>query len=310
MEEIKCILCESDKIHLIAPVNTSELARLYHIRAGVNVKKFFLQDSIHLYHCKNCDLKFFWPAVTGDGKFYDDLQEYPGYFLKDKFEYLKAAEYIDKNDDVLEIGCGEGIFTNFITCRSYHGLELSDKAIAKAKEKGIDIGKQSIEEYSAHTKTRYDVVCFFQVLEHISDPKKFITNALKCLNPGGKLIIAVPSEDSFIKDAVNFYLNMPPHHVSRWTDRCLEKIATLFGLTINSTIHEPLHSIHKNFYLKTKFFTSLSGFLGIRRKQINMSFAGTVVYAMSAIAAFFCSPFLGNKRKINGQSVLVVYTKH
>jgi len=309
MNAIQCIFCKSGNVILTDSIDTDQLIKLYQKRAGVDVKRFFDQESISICSCKDCGLKFFWPVISGDGKFYDDLQDYPGYFLKDKTEYREAAKYITINDEVLEIGCGEGLFADFISSRSYLGLEFSDKAIEKANLKKLNVVKQSIEEHANFAKEKYDVVCSFQVLEHVNDPGEFIKHGLCCLKPGGKLIIAVPSEDSFIRDAVNFYLNMPPHHVSRWSDETLKKNAGIFNLKINDTIHEPLHAIHKKFYLKTIIFKKLTEIFGIRRKYVDPGFACTMIYIAATTAAFIASPFLNDPEKINGQSVLVVYSK-
>ena len=81
---------------------------------------------------------------------------------------------------------------------------------------------------------------------------------IDCLKPGGKLIIAVPSDDSFIRGAVNAYLNMPPHHASRWPDKTIKNIAPLFNINFIELHHEPLHKIHRRFYAKTKIYHFLN----------------------------------------------------
>ncbi|MGX3011277.1 hypothetical protein ACWIUD_06935 [Helicobacter sp. 23-1044] len=87
------------------------------------------------------------------------------------------------------------------------------------------------------------------------------------------LIIAVPSEDSFLKYAVNGILNMLPHHISRYSDKTLEFIAREFNLTLLEIYHEPVQSVHFDFYKSTiwaKYFlkTPLID-RGILRKVIN-----------------------------------------
>jgi SAM-dependent methyltransferase len=42
---------------------------------------------------------------------------------------------------------------------------------------------------------RFDVICMFHVLEHIFEPGPFLSNCAACLEPGGRLIIEVPSLD-------------------------------------------------------------------------------------------------------------------
>lgn len=304
-----CILCGSNDITILESINTRYLAALYKKRAHVNVESFFNGDRIEYCNCKKCELKFYWPLQIGDGKFYDELQQYNGYYLKEKAEFTEAAKFIKKEDSVLEVGCGEGLFQNYIEYKSYTGLEFSDEAINKARVKGIDVIKQNLEEHAKQNLEKYDVVCYFQVLEHVENPKDFIQNSIVCLKPGGKLILAVPSEDSFIAQAVNCYLNMPPHHASRWPDTTLRKLGELFHLTLIQLYHEPLHQRHRFFYVKTKIYHVLNSFYKIKYKLIDISMANSFLYAVTWGLSFLLTPFFTNKN-IEGQSVMAVYTKN
>ncbi len=50
---------------------------------------------------------------------------------------------------------------------------------------------------------------------------------------------------------------MPPHHVSRFSDKTLQTIAQIFSLRLVNIYHEQVQSEHKNFYKNVvwaKFF--------------------------------------------------------
>lgn len=309
MNEMQCILCRSKNISTIENIDTHQLARLYQSRADVDVKRFFSKESLLFVNCNDCKLKFYYPSITGDSKFYDDLQKYNNYYIKAKAEYVEAAKCISSTDEILEIGCGEGAFRNFINCRTYTGLEFSDKAIKKATDKGLFVLKKQVEEYAPLNKEKFDIVCCFQVLEHVENPENFIKQSIACLKQGGRFIIAVPGEDSFINQAINFYLNMPPHHVSRWTDESLKNIALLHNLELSSLIHEPLQSFHKLFYLKTVITKRLNKFWRRPVKSIDPGFPGILLYGFATLLAYILSPFFTKFRNIRGQSVIAVYTK-
>lgn len=66
-------------------------------------------------------------------------------------------------------------------------------------------------------------------------------------------MVAVPSEDSFIQYATNGILNMPPHHISRFSDKSLQYIAKIFNLELISIWHETVQPEHKAFYQATMF---------------------------------------------------------
>ena len=304
---ISCILCKSADTAVSDSIDAKQLSILYKKRAGAEVERFFKQPTIHLYTCGNCGLKFYWPQAIGDGKFYDELLRYSGYYLEEKAEFTEASKLISANDHVLEVGCGEGLFTNFIQCKSYAGLEFSEDAIVKARKKGLNVINQTLEQHAASHPESYDVVCYFQVLEHVEEPGKFIDDSLKCLKRGGKLLVAVPSEDSFIKNVVNFYLNMPPHHASRWTDKALEKVAELFNLEVVKLFHEPLHVVHKKFYIKTAIYKKAIAVLGKKYKPVDRSVTGSLLYGIATILSYPGAAFLA--KDLTGQSVFVVYKK-
>jgi SAM-dependent methyltransferase len=264
-------------------LDTKILSNLYKKRANVEVKHIFANhSSISFCGCKSCGLLFYYPIILGDGKFYEDLQSYPGYYLEEKEDYTIACKYITASDDVLEVGCGAGFFTNFIKPKSYVGLEFNDKAIGLAKGKGLDVRKQFLQEHAQENAEKYDVVCFFQVLEHIEDPRAFITDALKCLKKGSKLILAVPAEDSHNADAVNAYLNMPPHHATRWSDATLKNIASLFNIQLVDIIHENIQPIHekvKDFKKGSRYLQKIN-YIGLDMQQTghNHSFSEVDVF--------------------------------
>jgi SAM-dependent methyltransferase len=309
MERINCPLCNSSRTKTIESIDTATLQRLYKTRAGVAVGRFFNTESVEEVECDECGLKFYWPQVVGDGEFYDSLQKLDGYYLAEKDEFFRAAQSIKPTDNVLEIGCGEGIFGSMIQCRSFTGLEFSDDAIEKAKRKGLKVLKQSIQEHAQHHHEEYDVVCYFQVLEHIKDPGGFIRQSLLCLKRGGKLLIAVPSEDSFINQVSNFYLNMPPHHASKWRDQTLKKIADLNNLSVEYIYHEPLNKAHRKFYLSTIAYKRLNNLFNREQKVVDSRFSSTALHAASVLFSFVASALFQGK-SIRGQSVLIQFAKN
>lgn len=305
MNHSACILCNSTQIEEVEVLDVQILCNLYAQRARVDVSRFFTQPQLSVCQCKECQLLFYQPVILGDGKFYEDLQSYKGYYLKEKTDYLEAKKYISNTDEVLEIGCGVGFFTDFIQPKSYTGLEFNDKAIGIAQSKGLNVKKQSLEEHCLENTEKYDVVCFFQVLEHVESPRAFLQDALKCLKKGGKMILAVPSEDSFIAHQTNFYLNMPPHHATRWKDATLSKIAELFGIRQVGIVHEPLLPIHYEFYLKVEIFNKL-------RKIFNRPFKSlekrSSLYVLASVLAKIKLLFSKPQNK-QGQSVIAIYEK-
>ena len=76
---------------------------------------------------------------------------------------------------------------------------------------------------------------------------------IDCLRPGGKLIISVPNNDSFIKDnpLPSKILNMPPHHMGLWGNESLSKLCNIFPLECIELKIEPLQPSQMDTYLYT-----------------------------------------------------------
>jgi 2-polyprenyl-3-methyl-5-hydroxy-6-metoxy-1,4-benzoquinol methylase len=154
---------------------------------------------------------------------------------------------------VLEIGCGPGDFLLRIKERigaQCVGIELNNKAIDEANEKGLTVFHESIKQHARVNKEVYDVVCSFQVLEHISNVNEFLEAQISCLRTGGTLIISVPNNDSWLKRGYNI-LNMPPHHMGLWNKKSLKNLAKLFNLKIDRVAFEPLQEYHVEYYNQT-----------------------------------------------------------
>lgn len=300
---MKCPLCESDNILELEPIDKYKLNKLYKKFTGVDFS-YLLTENILYCECNECKLKFFNPPITGDERFYNSLQKFDWYYMDEKEEYEYAKKYIKKTDKVLEVGCGKGAFAKKISLKNYIGLDSSVNAKIMSAANGIQIENKTIEEYAQQSPNTFDVVISFQVLEHVLDPKNFIENQIKALKIGGKLIISIPSESSFLKYVTNGILNMPPHHVTRWSDETLKFIAKEYSLEIIDIYHEKLQKSHQHQYLTTLLQNSLC-----KNKLIDLSILNKIISKVcSLLSKLFIKGFEQSMLPI-GQNVLVVYKK-
>jgi 2-polyprenyl-3-methyl-5-hydroxy-6-metoxy-1,4-benzoquinol methylase len=170
-----------------------------------------------------------------------------------KWEHEITSKYILPNFKILEVGCAEGDFMKRIKDSlkvEVTGLELNQKAISLARQNNLNVLPQLIQEHSREFIDYYDVVCSFQVLEHISDVHSFIDNKIKCLKKGGKLIVAVPNNDSFIQFDLENILNLPPHHMGLWNKKSLVNLTKIFPLSVEKIYLEPIQTYHLEWFHK------------------------------------------------------------
>jgi len=228
----------------------------YKKHIGIDVQHYFNNEKkLPLFLCPDTGMRFFYPSsLAGDGAFYTSLEDRSGYYDDWKWDYKTAWPFINEESSVLDIGCGRGAFLQKLRdekrCDCY-GLELNPSAFKVLQQKNIPSQMQTIEEHAMEHPNKYDVVCFFQVLEHISSVRSFLDAAIACLKPGGTLILAVPNNQPYLF-GFNKYdsLNLPPHHMGWWNKASLSKLAGLFPLSIVEII--PADFADYNNYLKTK----------------------------------------------------------
>ena len=308
---LACPLSGSKEIRLIETLPVPELVDLYRKDYGIETATEFGQHSeIGFYHSPTSDLKFFYPIVAGSESFYEGLQKYDWYYQESKFEFDFVSRFIKEADHVLEVGSGKGIFREKIGATNYTGLEFSHEAKKLAAARGTTILNESVQSHAERNTGHYDVVCSFQVLEHVAQVRSFIESCIACLKPGGLLIYSVPSADSYIALASNSILNMPPHHVSWWSDACLEYVAKLFDLEIIAIEHERLADIHRKSYAAFIALQAIKNVAGIRDSLLNRSFEYRLASKLAGwIGRFLEKGLIDPSMLPVGQSVTAIYRK-
>ena len=155
-----------------------------------------------------------------------------------------ALKDVPQHADVLDVGCGVGAFLDVLRDRREAratGIDLSSEAVAIAQRLGRSASLGNLVNAVEGRIGEFDVVCVFQVLEHVADPRRFLQRCVRLLKPGGRLCVGVPNNDGYhgfqrIEDAS---LNLPPHHATRWGLRTLRMLERLFPLRLRCLRCEP-----------------------------------------------------------------------
>jgi SAM-dependent methyltransferase len=254
MNDIKSPLTGFKNVSKIRDFDKKWLIKKYNEDFSIDVSSLFEDvGDIALYRCDDSDYSFFVPFVMGDSNFYERLSNFPWYYMEWKWEHEITFKLLKKDMNVLEIGCGNGGFLKRLNATlniSNVGLELNENAVKKLVQDGLDIRMESIENHCTENNNKYDVVCSFQVLEHIANIDSFISSSIKCLKPGGRLIISVPNNDSFIGE-LDHVLNMPPHHVGNWNENSLRYLENIYSIKSEKFYFEPIQSYHLNYFIDT-----------------------------------------------------------
>lgn len=236
------------KAVLVQTLETSRLVEMYKQKCGVDVAaQFNGARSVELFECVDTGYRFWRPSsVAGDEAFYRLLSvAWKNYYRAERWEYGIARRLASSADHLLEIGCGDGYFLRSLEGQMLDavGLELNDETRGRAVTT-FPILHSTVEEMAAQRHGSFDVVCSFQVLEHIPDPASFIQSALRCLSADGQLVISVPNNEYLPHARQEDAFDLPPHHMGHFTPRVMHNLGNFFGIRLVHLTTEPTRRYH------------------------------------------------------------------
>ncbi len=190
--------------------------------------------------CCRCGLHFFAPVIIGGPTLYRALSKHEWYYAPHKWEFAEALTWLSqaRPNRLVELGCGEGHFLHqarrFAT--EVVGTELNPDAARKCRLNGLEVHEATVDDLDG----RFDVITSFQLMEHVDNPGEIVERCVSKLRHDGALIVSVPNQDGIIGELEEDFLNLPPHHASRWERSCFDYIAGHHGLVLEHYAQEPL----------------------------------------------------------------------
>ena len=289
-------------VSLVATLDPIELIREWQRVYQIDITDEFSGiEKIRQYRCNRSGLVFFDPPeAAGSAELYAKLRTFDWYYPVQKWEFDRALSLVAKGQEILELGCGFGHFLKAAQeCgRSVTGVEISPPACEACRREGLEVIQLPKEVERLESGREFDAVVSFQVLEHINDVGGFLRYYLQFLKPGGKLLVAVPNCDGYLKRRFEL-LNLPPHHMSHWDRRSLKGLGESFGLEVLEIRAEPLPNSLVDYYLDT-YIRYLQQEISIWRYILNRRSQG-----------FWRGVFgLGVRRWFPGHTIMAVYRKH
>lgn len=267
MNSIISPVTHTSRVKIISKINTKILIDNYRQIFNIDVSKNFIDiDYVNVCECLTSGYIFFSPkSISGDEDFYKCLEKINWYYQDSKWEYDIAKNILGSGKRILEVGCGKGAFLNKVYFENdCIGLELNDN---NKRNEPFLIKNSTIENYINTNPVKFDWVVSFQLLEHLTDVKKYFDSSKNVLKEKGKILIAIPNNQSFFFKKRNFsipsveykqtlLLNSPPHHMGIWSKKSLERLAQLNDLNIVQFIFEPISSWRRdlNIMLLKRYF--------------------------------------------------------
>jgi 2-polyprenyl-3-methyl-5-hydroxy-6-metoxy-1,4-benzoquinol methylase len=189
-----------------------------------------------------------------EGAFYDRLAA-PYYLSPDKLESDYAPvrfarelrlfrRYCDQGA-VLDVGCSTGAFLYQLAHRfpanyTTLGADVAGPALDCAESRGVPVLRTAFLEHD-FGEQRFDAVTFWAVLEHLTEPGKFLAKAAVLLKPAGHCFVLVPNMNSLaVRCLGTRYRYIMDEHLNYFTAGTLGRLAAQergFAIVALKSIH-------------------------------------------------------------------------
>ncbi|MHA1717159.1 MAG: oligosaccharide flippase family protein [Promethearchaeota archaeon] len=232
-ESIECKLCKSSNISTVK-----------------NVKSPYTSKHYTLYECKNCHTRFFrleqhdvdlkeiYEKIASERK--EDVKKVKNQLYWQSQKRILEKLLGKKPEIVLDVGCRTGDFLmQFGKDVIREGVELSEISAKIARKRGIHVYQDYLENIEFDKK--YDIVTAYAIIEHLSDPVRFLEKLESIIKEHGVLAIMIPSFESLrrqIDDLLDLpWLYQPPAHLFFYSRSFLDSFLEKKGFRLVKRIN-------------------------------------------------------------------------
>jgi len=200
-----CNLCGSDKSKLLIDLSRAKDSKIRDFR---------------IVQCEQCGLIYLNPRPIEENmasfypQSYDPFKKKPieeenskllRWVRRKKYEKMSRiieSHFNQSKGALLDVGCSTGLFLNHMAQRGWSvtGVEPNFQAAQYAKNRfGLNVLNDTIESASL-PETAFDVITYWDVMEHVYDPMAVFSKTNQLLKDNGLLLINFPPEESFARN--------------------------------------------------------------------------------------------------------------
>ncbi len=216
-------------------------------RAGISVNG-------HRYaRCEECTLLYLDPLPREQDleEFYEQYREVKaaeggGYLTPGHLQTYRREKELTFRDlgfnlkslrskKLLEIGCANGPFLTLARDLGAEvlGIDISADLVAEAVRNGLNCRVARVEEVTGN----FDVICLWDLIEHVTDPREFLTQVRRLSGPGTHLLIQTPRYGRVAElFGESWRYLLPIEHVVLYSLEALTALLSEFGFQRRSWV--------------------------------------------------------------------------
>ncbi len=199
---------------------------------GPDLKPLVGFEKHHLVKCGSCSFVFCNPIPTQEelNKVYESYgrNDYLSDLTIQAYErILDSFESFRKTNKLIDVGCGIGYFLEVAKRRGWdvYGTEYTHEAVTICEAKGANmkLGPLNAANYDPES---FDIICSFEVIEHINNPLNELSSFNRILRKGGLVYCTTPNFNAVERYQLGSDWNVLgyPEHLSYYTPKTIKRV--------------------------------------------------------------------------------------
>jgi len=233
MANDSCRLCGTNEARLVAVVDGCQYVRC----AGCGVERMASYPSAAEIE-KFYDSGYMTKQFNNLGHHLHFTKEYrETYFAEKSLTFADLRMDLSKLSDkkLLDVGCANGQFMEYTAKFGMQsiGIDISEEMVNAGKEAGLNCLVKDLFKMEGE----FDMLTYWDVIEHVSNPRQVLEKTRSLLAPGGEGILQTPCTgmvSELFGDKWLYYL--PVQHLHLFSQESLFKLLSDTGFSVVSWV--------------------------------------------------------------------------
>ncbi len=232
---------------------------------GTSSAFFMSKDGFDEYLCPKCHLSFVFPQPSAQW-LAEEIYSLESGYQRNKSSDLsreneglrfgRVLDYVAKTKPggrFLDVGCSSGQVMYWARKRGLvpSGVEINKRTADIALANGFPVFNGFLEN-APFEKKSFDVVFLGDVIEHVNNPREFISEVVSFLKPNGIIAISTPNVDCAWSHVTLWFSKVfnipwtsatPPYHLFQFNHKTLSMLMDEFGMSTQKAFFLPPPSL-------------------------------------------------------------------